>query len=97
MSFTLTEIGTPIARNPAIRGGRPVVAGIGVSVRAIALDSNGGLSPAEIAADRPYLSLAQVFAALAYYHANKAEVDADIEAESRAYEEGAADAAAHEV
>lgn len=97
MSSTLTEIGTLIARNPAIRGGRPVIAGVGVSVRAIALDSNGGLSPEEIAADRPHLSLAQVFAALAYYHANKAEIDMDIEAESRAYDEGAAAAASHEV
>ena len=94
MSTTLTEIGTLIARDPAFRGGRPFVAGIGVSVRAIAIDSNGGLSPEEIAADRPVLSLAQVHAALAYYHANKAEIDADIDAESRAYEEGAAAEAA---
>jgi hypothetical protein len=34
--------------------------------------------------------LALVYAALAYYHANKAEIEADIEAGHRAYEEGAA-------
>jgi uncharacterized protein (DUF433 family) len=61
-----------------------------VSVRAIAIDSNSGLSPEEIASDRAGLSLAQVYAALAYYHANQAEIDADIEAEARAYDEGAA-------
>ena len=93
MLSALTEIGAMIARDPAIRSGRPLVAGTGVSVRAIAVDSNGGLSPEEIAADRPALSLAQVFAALAYYHANKAEIDADIEAEARAYEDGAASSA----
>jgi hypothetical protein len=39
-------------------------------------------------ADRPHLSLAQVYAALAYYHANKPEVDADIAAEEQAYDAG---------
>ncbi len=93
MSSALVEIGTLIARDPAVRGGRPAIAGTGVSVRAVAIDSNRGLSPEEIAADRPQLSLAQVFAALAYYHANRAEVDADIDAEARAYEDGAASSA----
>ena len=90
MSSALVEIGTLIARDPALRGGRPPFSGTGVSVRVIAMDSNSGLSPEEIAADRPDLSPAQVFAALAYYHANKAEIDADIDAEARAYEDGAA-------
>lgn len=90
MGTTLTEIGSLIARNSALRGGRAIIAGSGISVRAIAIDSNGGLSPEEIAADRPHLSLSQVFAALAYYHANKPEIDSDIDAENRAYEEGSA-------
>ena len=90
MPPTLTEIGTLISRDPALHGGRPLIAGSGVSVRAIALDSNSGLSPEEIAADRPELALAQIYAALAYYHANNTEIDEDIEAEARAYEEGAA-------
>ncbi len=89
MPGTFTEIGAMITRDPALRGGRPILAGTGVSVRTIAIDSNRGLSPEEIAADRPPLSLAQVYAALAFYHANKQEIDADIEAEDRAYDEGA--------
>lgn len=92
MSSALVEIGTLIARDSALHGGRPLIAGTGVSVRAVAIDSNSGLSPEEIVAERPHLSLAQVFAALSYYHANKAEVDTDIEAEARAYEDGAASA-----
>jgi uncharacterized protein (DUF433 family) len=93
MASSLTEIGTLIVRDPALRNGHPLIAGTGVSVRVIAIDSNRGLSPEEIAADRPQLSLAQVFAALAYYHANKPEIDADIEAEAHAYEDGAASVA----
>ena len=90
MSSALIEIGTLIDRDPALRGGRPTIAGTGVSVRVIAMDSHSGLSPEEIVADRPDISLAQVFAALAYYHANKEEIDADIDAEAREYEDGAA-------
>ena len=37
---------------------------------------------------RDPLSLAQIYAALAFYHANKQEIDADIAAEERAYDEG---------
>ena len=45
-----------------------------------------GLIPEEIVRKFGHSSLAQVYAALAYYHANKAEVDADLEAEERATE-----------
>lgn len=56
-------------------------------MRTIANDSNQGLSPEEIAADRPPLSLAQVHAALACYYANRAESDADLRAKAEAYDE----------
>ena len=78
------DIGTLIDRDPAIRGGRPKIAGTGVTVRTIAGWHNQGWIPEEIADNYPHISLAQIHAALAYYHANKKEIDADIEAESRA-------------
>ena len=77
------EIGSLISRRPDIRGGRPCIAGTGVSVRRIALWHNMGLIPEEIARKFGHLSLAQVHAALAYYHANQVEIDADLEAENR--------------
>lgn len=80
---TVTEIGSLISRRPDIRGGRPCVAGTGVSVHRIAQWHNAGLIPEEIANKFGHLSLAQVHAALAYYHANRAEVDADIDAEAQ--------------
>jgi uncharacterized protein (DUF433 family) len=88
MAATYCEIGTMITRDPKLRGGRPIIAGTGTCVRTIAVASNQGYIPEEIAADRPYLTLAQIHAALAYYHANKEEIDADLEAEDRAYDEG---------
>ena len=80
---TVIEIGSLISRRPDIRGGRPCTAGTGVSVRRVAQWYNMGLIPEEIARKFGHLSLAQVHAALAYYHANCAEIDADLEAESR--------------
>ena len=43
-----------------------------------------GLIPEEIARKIGHLTLAQLHAALAYYHANQAEIDADLEAEADA-------------
>ena len=88
MPVVFAEIGALITRDPALRGGRPIIAGTGICVRTIAVESHRGLTPEEIAADRPPLSLAQIYAALAFYHANKREIDADITAEEQAYDEG---------
>lgn len=78
-----------ILSDPGKRGGRPHVAGVGISVRAIATDHASGMTAEEIVADRPPLTLPQVYAALAYYHANKDAIDRDIAADVRAFEEGA--------
>ena len=75
------EIGTLIDRDPAIRGGRPKIAGTGLTVRRIVGWYKMGMTPEEIVIDYPHLSLAQVHAALAYYHANSEEIDADISQE----------------
>ena len=75
------EIGSLITRTPGIKGGTPHVAGTGVTIRTIVRWYQLGLSPEEIAADYPHLELAQVYAALAYYHANRVEMDADLAAE----------------
>jgi uncharacterized protein (DUF433 family) len=75
------EIGSLITRTPGIRGGRPRIAGTGVSVRRIVVLYQQGLAPEEITAEIPHLTLAQVYAALAYYHVNREEMDSDIAAE----------------
>ena len=80
---TVTEIGSLISCRPDIRGGCPCIAGTGVSVRRIAQWHNMGLIPEEILRKIGHLSLAQVHAALTYYHANQAEIDADLETEMR--------------
>ena len=49
--------------------------------------TNMGLIPEEIARKFGHLSLAQVHASLAYYHANQTEIDADVEAEDQETED----------
>ncbi|MBI5471597.1 MAG: DUF433 domain-containing protein [Ignavibacteriae bacterium] len=82
----MTDIGALIVRTPDIRGGRPRIAGTGVTVQRIVGWYKLGLSAEEIPTQIPHLSLAQVYAALAYYHANQESMeqaieDDDVEAE----------------
>jgi uncharacterized protein (DUF433 family) len=75
---TVTDIGTLITQSPDVCGGRPRVAGTGVTMMRIAGWHKLGCEPEEMAR-KTGLSLAQIHAALAYYHANQAAVDADLE------------------
>jgi len=84
---TSVDIGTLIERSPEIRGGRPCIACTGVTVRRIAGWHNLGLTPEEIAAKIEHLTLAQIHAALAYYHANRDQIDSDIENEEAVADE----------
>lgn len=87
---TLTNIGTLIIRDPHLRNGIPIVAGTATSVQRIVVLYKQGNSAEEIAADLDHLTLAQVYAALTYYHANRAEIEADLAAEKAEYERLAA-------
>jgi uncharacterized protein (DUF433 family) len=78
---TSTDIGALIVRSPDIRGGRPRIAGTGVTVLRIVGWYRLGLSAEEIASRIGHLTLAQVYAALAYYHANRDEIEADLAAD----------------
>ena len=84
MAIATVNIGSLIERNPDIRGGRPILSGTGVTVRRIVGWYQLGLTPEEMR-DRighPNLTLAHLYAALAYYHANRDEIEADIASEA---------------
>src|ERR1035438_5625784 len=74
-----------IERSPEIRKGRPRIAGTGVTVMRIAGWSNLGPTPEEIVAKFDHLTLAQIHAALAYYHANREEINSEIADEEAAH------------
>lgn len=63
---------------PGVCGGRPHISGRRVSVQNVAIwHERMGLEPDEIATDYE-LTLGEVYAALAYYHDNRAEIDETI-------------------
>lgn len=75
-----------IVQTPEVLGGRPRIEGTRVAVRTIAILYKQGLSPEEIAGQYRHLSLAQVYAALAYYQANQNDIEGDIAAEQAEYD-----------
>ena len=68
-----------IIQTPELRNGRPIIAGTGVTVRTVAGHHKLGLTPEEIADDMG-ISLAGVYAAIAFYHLNCGQIEADIAA-----------------
>jgi len=81
MTPRTVDLGTLITHTPDVRGGRPRIAGTGVTVQRIVGWYKLGVSPEEIGSRIGHLTLAQVHAALAYYHANRDEIEAAIKAE----------------
>ena len=70
-----------IVKAGQLRDGRPVIAGTGVTVRTIVGYYKLGYTPEETA-DELDLELAGVYAALAYYHLHREEIEADIRTNS---------------
>jgi uncharacterized protein (DUF433 family) len=75
------DIGPLIISTPDMKHGRPRIAGTGITVHRIAIWYKLGHSPEEIAYQYGHLTLAQVYAALAYYHANREQIEAEIAAD----------------
>jgi uncharacterized protein (DUF433 family) len=73
-----------IAVKPGYCGGKPHILGHRVKVQHVAIwHYRMGMTSEEIVATYPSLSLPAVFAALAYYHGHRQEIDADIEADEK--------------
>lgn len=81
-----TEIGVLLISSPDVCGGRLRIEGTRITVNQIAILYKHGYSPEEIADQYSHLYLAQVYTALAYYHANKEEVEAELAAEKQGAE-----------
>lgn len=62
-------------------GGRIRIEGTRVTVHQIVTCRKQGLSPEEIADQYPHINLSEISAALAYYRANRDEIDRELEAE----------------
>lgn len=81
MAATILHI-NDIISDPKLRDGQPIIAGTALRVAdLVAYQQAGEISPSELA-ERFFLDVAQVHAALAYYHHHQAEIDAQIEQEA---------------
>src|SRR5215210_3451164 len=75
------ELASLLTRSPEVRHGRVRLARPAITVHRVAILSNLGHSPEEIVRKYKHLTLAGVHAALAYYHANREQVDAELAAD----------------
>ena len=71
---TAIDIGTLISKLPEMHGGKPCIAGTGVTVMTIVELYEAGYAPAEISENKYGLRLDGIFAALAWAHANPEEL-----------------------
>lgn len=79
MSVNTIQAIDQIATNPRIRNGRPFIIGTTITVADVAVAKVFMMMEAEEIADHYRLTLPQVYSALAYYYAHKADIDLDIE------------------
>jgi len=76
-----------IEMTPGVCGGRPRIAGHRIRVQDIVIwHERFGLSPDEIVSQHPGITLADVHAAMAYYHDHQDEVRQAIEEDARTAE-----------
>jgi uncharacterized protein (DUF433 family) len=76
-----------LVSTPDICGGRLRIDGTRITVHRIATLYRQGQGAEEIAQTYPHLSLGQVYAALAYYHANRREIESDLTAADARYDD----------
>jgi uncharacterized protein (DUF433 family) len=75
--------GLHIVTKPGHCSGKPHIDGHRIKVSHVVLwHERFGKSPDEIVAEHPGLTLADVYAALVYYHDHRQEIDADIESDN---------------
>jgi uncharacterized protein (DUF433 family) len=72
---TIPSLDQRIESTPGVCGGKPRIAGHRIRVQDIAAwHEFHGMTPDEIIAGYPQLTLSDIYAALAYYHAHREEI-----------------------
>lgn len=86
-----TMLDSLLVKTPGVCGGRIRIDGTRITVHRIAVLYKQGQNAEEVARTYPHLSLGQVYAALAYYHANRDEVEAELAADDAEYDANTAE------
>jgi uncharacterized protein (DUF433 family) len=80
------QLGTMLEQSDDTCGGRLRIAGTRITVHQIAALHKRGLAAQQVVENCPYITLAQVYAALAFYHANREEIDKELADEDADFE-----------
>lgn len=83
---TGVQLDALLVRTPSVCGGRLRIDGTRVTVLQIVTLYKRGESPEDIAENFPQLDLSHVYTALAYYHANRAEMEQELVSEMAEYD-----------
>ncbi|WP_205678980.1 DUF433 domain-containing protein [Aquisphaera insulae] len=88
MTGTLPVIREHIVSTPDICGGKPRIAGSRIQVKhVVIMHERESKSPEEIVSEFPHLTLASIYAALAFYHDHREAINAEIASDRAWYEE----------
>ncbi len=73
-----------IVKTPGVCSGQPRIAGTRIKVKHVyTWVEQMGMTPAQVVAEYPHLTMAQVYMALAYYWSHQDEIRQDIENEEK--------------
>jgi uncharacterized protein (DUF433 family) len=85
---TLPVLREHIVSTPDTCGGKPRIAGSRIQVKHVAImHERQGMTPEAIVSEYPHLTLADIYAALAYYHDHREAINSEIVADREWYEE----------
>lgn len=74
-----TDISSLLTVDPGYRSGRPCLRGTGITVHSVAAAYLGGVTADALIAANPGLDPGLIHAALAYYYANREQIEADLD------------------
>ena len=81
MATQTVELSSLLVSKPGYRQGRPCLRGTGITVHNVAGYYRAGHTTEEFCASNPTLDPSLFFAAVAYYLANREQIDAEIDAD----------------
>lgn len=75
----VVELNSLLVSKPDYREGRPCLRGTGITVHTVAAHYKRGLTAEKMAEDNPGLDAGALHAAIAYYFANREQIESELE------------------
>ena len=75
---TAVQLDSMLTSTPGVCGGKLCIAGTRVTVLQVVTLYKRGETPEEMSLNFPQVTLSQIYAALAYYHANQTKIEREL-------------------